>query len=165
MNKLILLTVLTLGLVGCGDSPRSNSLMCFLKEGFVNCHDREIDAMLPEPIPGPKGDVGETGPMGEVGPMGPQGEAGIDGKDGSTVLVVFPCGEDSVRHAEILLLIDGQYIAYFQNIIKVGSGNGQPVKDVEARLTVLEEGTNYMLTDGSKCKFHILNGEVVEGLL
>jgi hypothetical protein len=146
-----ILAVILVLFTGCGKGPKANSVLCFLNKGFVSCQDKEIQAMIPEPINGVDGQDGTNGQDGA------DGKDGVDGKDGSEVLVVFPCGEDSVRHAEILLLIGGQYIAYFQNIVK----QGQPVVDVEARLTVLEENTLYMLTDGSKCKFSIIDGEIV----
>lgn len=44
-----------------------------------------IESLIPEPIPGEKGEVGIQGPQGEIGPMGPegaQGPQGIPGKDG-----------------------------------------------------------------------------------
>lgn len=147
----VLGTVVLFMLSGCGKSPRSKSVLCFLEESFIACQDKEIERMLPEPIPGQDGKDGADGADGK------DGTDGQDGADGTQVEVVFPCGEDSVRHGEILLKIDGQFIAYFQNIIK----QGQNVKDVEARLTVLEEGTLYMLTDGSQCKFSIVDGQVV----
>jgi hypothetical protein len=56
MNKISLSALLLIGLSGCGDSPRSNSVMCFLKEGFVNCHDKEVNEMFPEPINGIDGE-------------------------------------------------------------------------------------------------------------
>lgn len=185
-NAILLMIIALLGIIltGCGDSPRSRSVLCFLEESFIACQDREIQDMLPEPVngidgingidgkdgsTGPKGEQGETGPKGEQGEKGDKGDAGqdgnngidgIDGADGTQVEVIFPCGEDSIRHGEIILKIDTQFIAYFQNIVKQGGANS-PVKEVEARLTVLEENTLYMLTDGSQCKFRIVDGNII----
>ena len=64
---------------------------------------------------------------------------------------MYPCGASSVAHGEILLNIDGKFIAYFQNLVRQG-GNNSPVHDVQGRLAVLEEGVRYMLTDGSRQK-------------
>lgn len=187
---LMVLALLAIVLTGCGDSPKSSSVLCFLDKGFVACHEKEIQNMLPEPVngidgingvdgkdgsTGPKGEQGETGPKGDTGEKGDKGDKGdagqdgnngidgIDGKagaDGTQVEVIFPCGEDSIRHGEIILKIDNQFIAYFQNIVKQG-GTNSPVNDIEARLTVLEENTLYMLTDGSQCKFRIVDGNII----
>lgn len=181
--KILILITIAIGFVGCGDTPRSKSVLCFLKESFVACHDKDIERMLPEPIPGkdgkngtdgkdgingldgqngetgPKGDVGEQGPKGDTGEQGEKGDKGDNGTDGTLVEVVFPCGESSIAHSEILLKIDGVFIAYFQNLTKHSNDNF--VTDVQGRLTVLEENTLYQVTDGSSCKFRIVNGQVV----
>jgi hypothetical protein len=176
-NAILLMVVALLAIIltGCGDSPRSRSVLCFLEESFIACQDKEIQDMLPEPVNGIDGQDGATGPQGETGPKGETGEKGdkgeqgnagqdgingIDGADGTQVEVIFPCGEDSIRHGEIILKINNQFIAYFQNIVKQGGANS-PVNDIQARLTVLEENTLYMLTDGSQCKFRIVDGNII----
>ena len=41
-----------------------------------------IESLIPEPLPGPKGDQGERGLQGETGPQGPRGLPGVQGERG-----------------------------------------------------------------------------------
>jgi hypothetical protein len=73
---------------------------------------------------------------------------GIDGQDGinSVVKTFDPCGDGPGIDEIILLLNDNSAVAWYKN----------------KGLVVLEENKTYQTTDSQKCKFEIINGEVIE---
>lgn len=77
------------------------------------------------------------------------------GQDGLIIGYYDPCGDQS-NHDEILLLTsDGEYIGYFTS--------SSDAKD--ARLTTLKEGPTYTTTDGTNCKFKLVDGEIQDNLI
>lgn len=101
---------------------------------------------IPHGKDGAKGDTGAAGQKGEKGETGVAGNDGKDGKNGQDVeaIIIDPCPEATTPHAEIILRIGTQYVAYFEQ-------SGQ------RRLTVLLPGTTYQTTDGrgSNCQFTV----------
>lgn len=148
-NAILLMIVCLLSIIlfGCGRASYKyvNKVSCTIEESTLMCLDGTEYTLPVNGVDGEKGDKGDNG---------------RDGTDGTQVEVIFPCEEASISHEEIILKIDNQFIAYFQNIVKQGGANS-PIKEVEARLTVLEENTLYMLTDGSQCKFRIVDGNII----
>ena len=86
---------------------------------------------------------------GEDGLDGRDGIDGLDGTDGLDGLIVSyidPCG-DETAHDELLYIDrDGNYHAWFKNVGHV----------------ILNEGTHYVTTDGTACRFKIVNSNLVE---
>lgn len=74
-------------------------------------------------------------------PTPKDGQDGQDGRD-SIVRIIDPCGPNNSGVDELLFVLStGEIVAWYQNV----------------GLVALKDG-NYVVTDGSKCRFKILNG-------
>lgn len=73
----------------------------------------------------------------------------VDGLKDGTVEIIDPCGNEGYQDEVLLKLNDDEIIAYFQK------GNFR-------RLITLLENVEYETTDGTRCKFKIVDGKVVE---
>lgn len=113
-------------------------LMCFLVSCGANIKGKDGEPGKP----GPQGIQGESGEQGEIGVQGP---AGRDGQDGSHITPVIPCPDDTRSYPEVLLCIDNQlYAVYDQEPNKV-------------RYVQVSPGT-YTTTDGRSCTFTVADG-------
>ena len=126
-------------------------------------------------IPGPVGPAGSDGSSCSVdqvtegvliqcddgsaaivynGVNGSDGEDGSDGQDGASPLLytLDPCGSQT-QYDEVILVFEINdsliYIAYFES-------------GTRRYLTSLIEGPTYQTTDGTECKFQLLNGAIIE---
>lgn len=164
MNKITLMVIglFAILVVGCG---RGNTRfvpivgpICTIEGPMLVCPDGTEYPLPVDGIDGVDGAIGDTGPKGDQGDAGQDGidgedgsdgqdgVDGIDGEDGTLVQVVFPCGEDV--HDEILLNIDGTFVAYLTSA-------------TEGRLVVLEEDLMYQTVGSDSCKFKIESGVLV----
>lgn len=82
---------------------------------------------------------------GVDGRDGQDGTDGVDGRDGTLVDVIDPCGDGPGVDEVLLQFNDGLILAWYKDL----------------GFSVLTEGNNYQTTDAQKCKFTILNGEVI----
>lgn len=97
-----------------------------------------------------RGKDGEVGPKGDT-VVGPQGEPGVDGADAplpdsAISEIIDPCGDGAGFDEVILKLVNGKFMAYFQ-------------QGRYRFLGLLTDGT-YRTTDAQRCVFTIANGEL-----
>ena len=76
---------------------------------------------------------------------------GADGADGLFVDVLDPCGPQTSHDDVILVTRNGDHIAYFE-----------VPNSTNDRLVILKEGVTYTTTDGTNCKFKIVNGVLID---
>lgn len=107
------------------------------------CSTRE-----PAPVPGPKGDPGES-IVGPPGSPGSPGLPGVPGQDGAGAEVVDPCGDHPDKIDDVLLSIGGTLVL---GTVKVGG---------KTYLASLSPGV-YQTQDGTGCAFAVTDdGEVL----
>ncbi len=94
------------------------------------------------------GPMGSSGPQGEPGIQGNPGERGNDAPVSAynVVEVISPCPDPGYREV-LLRLANGQILAHFSN-------------GAQQFLSLIGPG-DYILTDGSSCRFNIDNNGVV----
>lgn len=73
---------------------------------------------------------------------------GADGLNGLFIDVVDPCGQQTTHDEVLFIDINNNYYAWFKNV----------------GLVILNENTLYKVTDGSGCKFKIVDGDLVDNL-
>lgn len=148
LTLVILLILVAMFQMGCGRASFNTSkLSCAVVGNEIQCPNGSVFPLPKDGrdgAPGAPGLNGEDGKDGADGADGQDGADGADGQDGTKVIVVYPCGQSN-PHDEVVLFIDGVPLAWFKNV----------------GLVVLQEGVLYQTTDDLKCKFRIIDGQVV----
>lgn len=135
MKRFILFILLCILLPACGENTTIYD-QCTVEGQYLVC---------------PDGTRSELPRSGVDGRDGVDGTDGRDGADGSIIAVYDPCGDD-VGVADEIILVLGEnlsnrtFLAWYRPI----------------GLSVLEPGITYRTTDRQRCRFQIINNEVVE---
>lgn len=148
MKKLLTIITMALLLTNCGAGLQVVEPLRDTPEPLLSCSVEQVEGGALITCPDGSEVFVANGIDGQDGVDGLDGQDGEDGIDGLFVGYVDPCG-DELAHDELLYLDrNGQFHAWFKNVGHV----------------ILNEGTRYQTTDGSKCKFEIVNGQVVDNL-
>jgi|TARA_R110000851_G_scaffold102268_3_gene218790 hypothetical protein len=91
--------------------------------------------------------TGVQGDSGYIGSDGIDGNKGIDGSFEGDFEFVEVCPQYTGANMETLVLLNGQYLAFFSSGAE--------------RLSILDEGVNYRTTDGRGIDFSIENGIII----
>ncbi len=139
--KLLVVVLMSVGFLGCSKSKfvsYQEEKGCTVQKvgnvSSITCDGETVDV-----IDGAEGDSGQDGING------------VDGQDSLIVDVIDPCGAETSHDEVLLVLNNGDILAYF-------AGNST----TRSRLTILKENVVYITTDDSSCKFKIINDQLVE---